>query len=90
MKASQTTAIMLVFRTVGAGATSVVVNFDGADSSTWTGNSGLVNATQTVTTAACATETGFTALPGGITATGSSPTITISSVRPYLQQLLIA
>ncbi len=80
MKAAQTTSFRLVFKTASAGATSVAINFNGADATTWTGSSGVVNGTQSVTTAACATETGFTALPGSITAAGASSTITISSV----------
>ncbi len=80
MKAAQATSVRLVFRTVGAGATSVVINFNGADATNWTGSSGVVNATQTVASAACATDTGFTALPGSITAAGSGSSVTISSV----------
>ena len=80
MKAAQTTSFRLVFRTVSAGATSVAINFNGADVTTWTASSGLVNATQTVSSVTCATETGFTGLPGSITAAGSSATVTISAV----------
>ena len=80
MKAAQTTSFRLVFRTVSAGATSVAINFNGTDVTTWTASSGLVNATQTVSSVTCATETGFTGLPGSITAAGSSATVTISAV----------
>lgn len=80
MAAGSTTSFRLVFKTVGAGATSVAINFNGADSTTWTGSSGVVNATQTVSSASCAADTGATALPGSITAAGSGSTITISSV----------
>lgn len=80
LKAGQTTSFRLVFTTVGSGATSVAIDFNGADSSTWTGSSGAVNATQTVSSASCASETGATALPGSITASGSGSTVTISSV----------
>lgn len=80
MSAGTATSFRLVFKTVGSGATSVAINFNGADSTTWTGSSGLVNATQTVSSASCASETGATALPGSITAAGSSATVTISSV----------
>lgn len=80
MAAASTTSFRLVFKTVGAGATSVVINFNGADSTTWTGTSGVVNATQTVSSASCATDTGATALPGSITAAGATPSITISAV----------
>ena len=80
MKAAQTTSFRLVFRTVSAGATSVAIDFNGADVTTWTASSGLVNATQTASSVTCATETGFTGLPGSITAAGSSATVTISAV----------
>lgn len=66
----------LVFTTASAGATSVSVNF----SANWTSNSGTVNATQSVSSASCAADTGATALPGSITAAGASSTVTISSV----------
>lgn len=80
LSAGTTTSFRLVFKTVGAGATSVAINFNGADSTTWTGSSGVVNATQTVSSASCAADTGATALPGSITAAGASSTVTISSV----------
>ena len=80
MSAGTTTSFRLVFKTVGTGATSVVINLNGADSTTWTGSSGLVNATQTVSSASCAADTGATALPGSITAAGATPSITISAV----------
>ncbi|MGC1176673.1 MAG: hypothetical protein WA843_01265 [Candidatus Saccharimonadales bacterium] len=80
MSAGATTSFRLVFKTVGAGATSVAINFNGADTTTWTGSSGTVNATQSVSSASCAADTGATALPGSITAAGSGSTVTISSV----------
>jgi hypothetical protein len=80
MAAGQTTSFRLVFKTVGAGATSVAINFNGADGTTWTGSSGVVNTTQTVSSGSCAADTGATALPGSITAAGASSTVTISSV----------
>lgn len=81
MSAGQATSMRLVFRTVGAGATSVTINMNGPDSTTWTTTgSGAVNATQTVSSGSCAADTGATALPGSITAAGSGSTITISSV----------
>src|SRR5436309_627223 len=49
-----TSPVRLVFKTASAGATSVVIDF----SSSWTTNSGVVNATQTVSSAACAADTG--------------------------------
>lgn len=80
MSAGATTSFRLVFKTVGAGATSVVINFNGADGTTWGASSGVVNGTQTVSSASCATDTGATALPGAITAAGATQTVTISSV----------
>jgi hypothetical protein len=84
MKSGQTTSFRLVFKTVGSGATSVAVDFNGTDTGTaqWTdgANSGVVNGTQSVSSASCASETGATALPGSITAAGSGSTVTISSV----------
>ena len=80
LQAGATTSVRLQFKTVGAGATSVAVNFNGADSTTWTGSSGTVNATQTTATATCASETGDTALPGTLSASGSGSTVTITGV----------
>lgn len=80
MSAGTTTGFRLVFKTVGAGATSVVINFNGADSTSWGTSSGLVNATQTVSSASCAADTSATALPGSLTAAGATQTVTISSV----------
>ncbi len=70
----------VVFRTAGAGATSVSINMNGADTTTWTGQSGSVATTQTVSSAGCATETGATALPGTLAASGSGSTISITGV----------
>lgn len=80
MQTGTTTSLRLVFTTSSAGATSISIDFNGSDSSTWTGSSGTVNATQTVSSASCASETSTTALPGSITASGSGSTVTISSV----------
>jgi hypothetical protein len=76
LSAGTPTSLRLVFTTAGSGATSVSIDFTAA----WASASGSVNATQTVSSASCATETGATALPGSITAAGSSNTITISAV----------
>jgi hypothetical protein len=80
LQAGQTTSFRLQFKTVGSGATSVAVNFNGADATTWTASSGVVNATQSTDTATCATETGDTALPGTLAASGSGSTVSISGV----------
>jgi hypothetical protein len=81
LKAGQTTSFRLQFRTVASGATSVVINFNGTDSTTWTGSSGAVNTTQTADSSTCSADTGGdTALPGSLSASGSGSTLTISSV----------
>ncbi|HZP55481.1 MAG TPA: hypothetical protein VFB03_01785, partial [Candidatus Saccharimonadales bacterium] len=80
LKAGQGTSFRLQFKAASSQTANVAINFNGADSTTWTGSSGAVNTTQTVTTATCASETGDTALPGSITASGSGSTITIASV----------
>ncbi len=82
MAQAQTTSFRLVFKTVASGATSVTINFNGADATTWTGSSGIVNATQTVSSASCVAGSPATtvALPGSITAAGSGSTVTISAV----------
>lgn len=84
MKSGTGTSMRLVFTTVASGATSVTINMNGTDTGTaqWTNATpgGLVNATQSVSSASCAADTGATALPGSITAAGSGGTITISSV----------
>lgn len=79
MKAAQTTSFRLVFKTSGAGATSVAINFNGADSTTWTGSSGVVNTTQTAV-GASGCDASATALPGTLSASGSGSTITITGV----------
>ncbi len=77
--ASTATSVRVVFKTSAVNGTEakVVVDFD-------TGSSFTVNTTQTITTAACASETGFTALPTGTTlaATGdnSAKSVTVTAV----------
>jgi hypothetical protein len=82
MTAGATTTWRLVFKTVGAGATSVVVDFNGADATTWSGSSGSVlTGANTTSVASCPGETSATALPGSLSATGSaSHTMTITGV----------
>lgn len=81
MKAGQQSSVRLVFKTASAGATTASINFNGADTTTWTGSSGLVNAAQTISSATCAAETGATALPGGsLAASGSGSTISITNI----------
>jgi hypothetical protein len=80
MSTAATTSFRLQFRTSSAGATTLSVNFNGADSTTWTGSSGAVNATQTTNTATCATETGDTALPGTLSASGSGAVLSVTGI----------
>ena len=76
-----TTSFRVFFKAASTQTANVAINFNGADVTTWTGSSGLVNATQTVSTAQCVTD-GFTALPtaSSLTAAGASSTVTISGV----------
>lgn len=73
-----TTSFRLVFTTSSATATedNIRINFGAA----WTSASGVVNATQSATSASCAAETGATALPGTFTAAGATNAVTISGV----------
>lgn len=81
MAAGSQTGWRLVFKTVSAGATSVAVNFNGSDTTTWTGSSGVVQSgANTTSVASCPGETSATALPGTLVATGSSSTLTITGV----------
>src|SRR5476651_2387540 len=71
MKSGTGTTFRLQFKAVSTQTAQVVIDFNGTDSGTsqWTNATpgGLVNTTQTVTTAACVTDTGDTALPGAPT-----------------------
>lgn len=82
MKTGATTTARIVFTTSSATATedSVKIDFNGADATTWTGSTGSVNTTQTLSVASCPAATGASALPGSITASGSGAVVTISSV----------
>ncbi len=77
---SSTSSLRLVFRTTSAGATTISINMNGTDATSWVGAGGVVNAAQTVSSASCATETGATALPGALAASGASPTISITGL----------
>lgn len=76
MSGAQTTSFRVVFKTVGAGATTASVNFTAA----WASASGSVNATQAVSSGSCAAETGATALPGSLSASGSGNTVSITGI----------
>jgi hypothetical protein len=82
MTAVTATTFRVVFKTAAAGATSVAINFNGTDTTTWTGTSGLIGAqaSQTDSVSTCPTETGATALPGAHTFTVSGSTLTINAV----------
>jgi hypothetical protein len=80
MSAAATTSFRLQFKATSAGATTLSINFNGADVTTWTGSSGAVNATQTTATATCATETGDTALPGTLSASGAGSTLSVTGI----------
>lgn len=85
IKSGAGTSFRLVFTAASSQTANVTIDFNGTDTGTaqWTNATpgGLVNATQTVSTAQCVAE-GFTALPtsGTLTAAGSGAVVTISSV----------
>lgn len=82
MGTANATSLRVQFKAISAGATSVAINFNGADSTTWTGQSGALGAqaSQTSTTAACVADTGDTALAGTHTFVVSGSTLTINGV----------
>lgn len=84
MKSGTATTVRLVFKTAGAGATTVAIDMNGTDSGTaqWTNATpgGLVNTTQATSVATCPTESGAAALPGTLSASGSGSVITITGV----------
>lgn len=86
MTAGSTAKMRLVFKTTAtSGATGLIIDMNGADSTTWSTSSGSVHAgAMAKDVATCATEIGggVLGLPGGsMTITGaSSHTITIASV----------
>jgi hypothetical protein len=82
MKSGTATSVRVVFTTSPLTATedSVKIDFNAADSSTWTGSSGLVNTTQTTSVSTCPADTGATALPGTLAASGSGAVVTITGV----------
>lgn len=85
MKAATGSSFRLIFKAASSQTANVSISFNGTDTGTaqWTNATpgGVVNATQTVSTAQCVTE-GFTALPTSSTlsAAGASGTVTISNV----------
>ncbi|HEX8226784.1 MAG TPA: hypothetical protein VF572_02855 [Candidatus Saccharimonadales bacterium] len=82
MKATTASSVRVVFTTSAVTATedNVKLNFNGADTTSWTTTGGSVAAAnaQSISTATCATETGATALPGSLTPTVLSGTITVA------------
>jgi hypothetical protein len=81
MAQAQTTTFRIIFKAATAGATTATIDFNGADSTTWSGTSGSVHAgVMTTSTAACVTD-GYTALAGALTVTGSvGHTITLTGI----------
>jgi hypothetical protein len=84
IKSGATSNIRLQFKAVSSQTANVSIDMNGTDSGTsqWTNAvpGGLVSASQTPTTATCATETGDTALPGTLAASGTGSVITITGV----------
>ncbi len=83
MKTGQGSSVRVVFTTSAATATenTVKLDFNGTDSTPWTSTGpGAVNGTQTVTTAACVTDTGKAALPGALVMASASGVVTITGV----------
>ena len=81
MSTSTATSQRLIFKPATSGATSIALNMNGNDTTTWTSAGGLVAATQTVTTSTCVAENaGTTALAGTPAASGTGSTITITGI----------
>lgn len=80
MTAGTNTTFRLVFKTATATATTASIDFNGADATTWIASSGLVSATQAVTSGTCAASTGATALPGTLAASGTGAVISITGI----------
>ena len=82
MKASTGSTVRVVFTTSAATLTedTIKLDFNGTDPTTWSSLSGAVAASQTITTAACVTETGNAAVPGTLVGTGSAGVLSISGV----------
>jgi hypothetical protein len=83
MSTGTATTFRIVFRTASAGATSVAINFNGADATTWTGSGGLLGtqASQADSAATCTSEVpSGTAMAGTHTFTVSGSTLTIGAI----------
>jgi hypothetical protein len=80
MKAATDSTMRVVFKTTSnAGATGLTIDMNGADSTTWTGTSGTVSATQAISgVSGC--DASATALPGSLSASGSGAVITVTGV----------
>jgi hypothetical protein len=78
MSAGVGTSLRVVFTTSAATATedNITVDFGAG----WTGGSAAVNGTQSISVASCPGETTTTAVPGTLTAAGSSSVVTVSGV----------
>jgi len=82
MGSGATSSFRLVFKTASASATALTIDFNGADSTTWSGSTGNVHSgSMTSSIATCATETSSTGLPGTLTITGASAhTVSITGI----------
>lgn len=77
----QTAWVRVMFTTSATGGgTSLAIDFNGADTTTWTGSGGSVNTTQTPSVSTCPAETSSTAVPGTLAASGSGSVITITGI----------
>ena len=73
--------VRVAFKTTAtAGATGFTINFNGADTTTWTGSSGAVATSGMTVTAVAGCDVSSTAAGGSPTASGSGSTLTVSSV----------
>jgi hypothetical protein len=85
IKSGTATSFRVVFKAASTQTANLTIDFNGTDSGTaqWTNATpgGLVNTSQTVSTAQCVTD-GFTVLPtsGTLSAAGSGAVVTVSSV----------
>ena len=82
MKTGSASTVRVYYKTSASAAVedTIKLDFNGTDTTTWTGSTGAVSTTQTVTTAACAIDTGATATPGTLAASGTTSVVTITGV----------
>lgn len=82
MKAGSASTVRVYFKTSASTAVedTIKLDFNGTDTTSWTGSTGAVSAAQTVSVTACATETGATGVPGTLAASGATSVVTITGV----------